>query len=447
MSSRDELPTVDTLRVKIAEESDARKETSRSFVQNALIAGKPEIKNAQNNHGRRDRLGKGNVGNKDSKMKCFKCGKIGHRARNCQNSKETGGQFASGAEDVSLLTNPETSVDKAFSTVRGSNRGIWCFDSGCTSHMCNDANSFVKVTHDGEKRKLNLANSARTDILGKGVVSTETVENGNVKVLKLSDTLYVPDLRTNLLSIGKIADKGHDVVFNKTEVKVIDCDGKVLIAGKREGGLYYLHEVCKSECKNVREFDVVRTPKKDSLEDWHIRMGHLNVQSLRQAIRKGSIQGVKVENLNENFQCTVCFRGKMCRPPFPKASERITNVGDLIHTDVCGPMRVASNGKKKYFITFIDDRSRWCEVKFLCHKSEAIEEFEKFRRFMETQKSTKIKQLQSDNGREFENRKFDELLQKNGITRRLTAPYNPEQNGIAERRNRTLMENCKVLIN
>lgn len=89
------------------------------------------------------------------------------------------------AEEVSLFTKPDSFV----------NEKAWCFDSGCTSYMCNDANSFIQVSENEEVRKLNLASNASTDILGCGVVSTETTENGNRKVLKLGDTLFVPDLR------------------------------------------------------------------------------------------------------------------------------------------------------------------------------------------------------------------------------------------------------------
>ncbi|KMQ86250.1 retrovirus-related pol polyprotein from transposon tnt 1-94 [Lasius niger] len=175
-------------------------------------------------------------------------------------------------------------------------------------------------------------------------------------------------------------------------------------------------------------------------------MGHLNVQSLREAIKSGSIQGIDVEDISEDFQCHVCLQGKMCRAPFPKVSERVTAKGQLIHSDVCGPMRVASHGKKQYFTIFIDDFSGWCEVRFISQKNQVISEFESFRALVSTQHGEAIKCLQSDNGREYVNQDFDQLLRKHGILRRLTAPYNPEQNGVAERRNRTLMEMARCLL-
>lgn len=136
----------------------------------------------------------------------------------------------------------------------------------------------------------------------------------------------------------------------------------------------------------------------------------------------------------------------MCRAPFPKVSERVTARSQLIHSDICGLMRVASHGKKQYFATFIDDFSEWCEVRFISQKNHVISEFESFRALVSTQHGKTIKCLQSDNGREYVNQEFDQLLRRHSILRRLTAPYNLEQNGVAERRNRTLMEMARCLL-
>lgn len=136
----------------------------------------------------------------------------------------------------------------------------------------------------------------------------------------------------------------------------------------------------------------------------------------------------------------------MTRPPFPKESKRETEIDDIIHSDVCGSMRVLSNGKAWYLVTFIDDSSRWCEVRFLQNKNDVLKEFENYRALMERQHGVKIKCLQSDNGGEFVSTRFDEALKRLGIQRRLTAAHNPEQNGVAERKNRSLIETARCLL-
>ena len=109
-------------------------------------------------------------------------------------------------------------------------------------------------------------------------------------------------------------------------------------------------------------------------------------------------------------------------------------------------MRVSSIGKSRYFCTFIDDASGWCEVRFLKRKNEVKSEFEDFLAHVSTQQGKKVKSLRSDNGLEYVNRDFYNLLNKHGISRELTVSYTPEQNGGAERRNRTLMDTARCLL-
>lgn len=109
-------------------------------------------------------------------------------------------------------------------------------------------------------------------------------------------------------------------------------------------------------------------------------------------------------------------------------------------------MRISSNGGSKYFITFTDDCTRWTEVRFIGSKDQALEEFKAFKAFVEKQHDVKIKAIQSDNGREYVNKEFDEYLKKHRIQRSLTTTYTLEQNGVAERKNRTLMDTARCLL-
>lgn len=448
ISSRDELPSLEMLKIKIAEEYDARKETDKSS-QSALYAGKTKGGSNKREKYRREKSDKQNSAKDDSKIKCHKCGLIGHRAKNCQKAKKPSEEKPAekSVESVCLAAVSDTSKNMAAQAGKSADRDGWCVDSGCTSHVCKNIESFTNINRNIDRGKLNLANSAHANIEGLGNVSFEACASGERKAIELSDTLFVPDLRANLISVGKITDKGHKVVFSRTKAEVVDRADKVLLTAKREGGLYYLSTPMDAECRKVCEpDDATKTVRKNTLENWHIRMGHLNIQSLREAIKKGYIRGIDVDNVNEDFQCQVCLQGKMCRPPFPKASERVTTKGQLTHSDVCGPMRVASLGNKQYFVTFIDDFSGWCEVRFISHKNQVMNEFESYRTLVSTQHGVAVKCLQSDNGREYVNQAFDQLLSEHGILRRLTAPYNPEQNGVAERRNRTLMDMARCLL-
>ena len=138
---------------------------------------------------------------------------------------------------------------------------------------------------------------------------------------------------------------------------------------------------------------------------------------------------------------------KLMRFPFPKTSEnRTQDLLEILYTDVCGPMRCPSVGGKKYFVTFIDDKSRWCEVYFVKIKYEILHIFEQYKQMVETSTERKIKILQSDNGTEYCNNQFDEFLVNHGIRRRLTTTCTPQQNGVAERKNRTLVEMARCMM-
>lgn len=250
-----------------------------------------------------------NTMKKDSKMKCFKCGLIGHRAKFCKNAKKVNELSASGIEDISLYVNETEHNSLQIGSKK--NSGFWCFDSGCTSHMCKNIESFTEKRQSNNPSKLNLANNGSTNIAGRGTVNTIIMTGNTSKSIKLDDTLYVPDLRTNLISVSKITDKGHNVIFDKNKAEVIDNSGNVLLTAKRERDLYYFQKIVNPECKKICETNsTMRTPKKNSLEDWHIKMGHLNLQSLREATRTGAIRGIKIEGFKEDFDCRTCIQGK-----------------------------------------------------------------------------------------------------------------------------------------
>ena len=144
--------------------------------------------------------------------------------------------------------------------------------------------------------------------------------------------------------------------------------------------------------------------------------------------------------------CESCVMGKQHRTPFPKdISQRSNQPFETIHSDVCGPMHVKSFGNSQYFVTFIDDYSRYTQVYFLKSKDEVLEKFKEFVSYVSTL-GKKVKVLRSDNGGEYCSKAFDDYLKKNGILHQTTVPYNPEQNGIAERMNRTLLEAARSMM-
>ena len=117
-----------------------------------------------------------------------------------------------------------------------------------------------------------------------------------------------------------------------------------------------------------------------------------------------------------------------------------------VHSDVCGPMPTQSIGGNKYFVTFIDDYSRYCKVYFMKYKSEVFNKFKEFESTTTNECGCSIGTLRTDNGGEYLSKEFDSYLQSKGINHELSAPYSPAQNGVAERFNRTLMESARTMM-
>ncbi|KAK2578748.1 hypothetical protein KPH14_012274 [Odynerus spinipes] len=248
----------------------------------------------------------------------------------------------------------------------------------------------------------------------------------------------------NLLSVAKITNKDLKVTFSKTCAVITDSDGNTKVVASCVGGLYYVREKSRGECNTTSEQDSLNTS--GTLMTWHRRLGHVNAKDLLDAVRGKIIRGVDLPIRETELEYEICIRGKMTRTPFPKRSMRETELLEIIHSDVCGPMKTILNGRAKYFVTFIDDHSRWTEVRFLKLKDKVFAPFKEFKQLVENLQGRKIKYLQSDNGGEYLSREFNTYLREHGIARRLSVARNPEQNGIAEKKNRTLLDTARCLL-
>ena len=132
--------------------------------------------------------------------------------------------------------------------------------------------------------------------------------------------------------------------------------------------------------------------------------------------------------------CEICIKGKQTQKPYSTSTTRSKETLELIHTDVCGPMRTVSLAGSRYFVTFIDDKSKWCEVYFMKKKSEVPEKFKEYKAMVEKNTGRKIKKVRSDNGLEYVSHYLDDFLKKAGIKHELTVAHTPQQNGVAEKK-------------
>lgn len=164
-------------------------------------------------------------------------------------------------------------------------------------------------------------------------------------------------------------------------------------------------------------------------------------------MRDGILTGIQFrENALSVSNCEVCALAKQSRNPFSNSKRTSKNALELIHSDLVGPMETQSIGKAKFLLTFIDDYTRKIFVYFIHSKSDVFEKFKEFKNFVEKQRESSIKCLRTDNGTEYLSVKFDKFLKDQGIQDQRTTPYTLEQNGTAERFNRTIIERAKCLL-
>lgn len=339
------------------------------------------------------------------------------------NSKENS-QNAFCAQGVGLLT-----VEDKHS---------WYVDSGATSPMSPYAD-VISQHKRASVAEIRVANDQRLKVNGMGD-GEFMVNAGNMRIT-VNDILHVLDMRVNLLSVFKIVSHGNTVVFNNDGCKIFNKFDKLVASCKPENGIYKLIlSPVKQHCllSEQRETDALL---------WHRRYGHIGFQSLMRL--QNSVEGISIKNDDSKIkQCKICPMGKQHRKPFKTSTTKTTKVLELVHSDLCGPMENKSLGNCRYMLTFTDDFSRKTFVYFLPDKqnSSLMNCLNRFVNLVQNKTESKIKKFRTDNGTEYVTETMKLFFDKCGYKHELTCTYTPQQNGVAERANRTLVERAKCML-
>lgn len=288
----------------------------------------------------------------------------------------------------------------------------WCIDSSATSHLCNNRDKFSNF--EPKQAELSLATDKNTKILGTGNVLVNVSTGKRQWDINFKNVSYVPDLKTNLFSVARATDFGHTVTFKKTEAVVVNKNNDVIMRAKRRGNLYFVNDIKDS----VNSVNSAVSSGKQGINKWHKKLGHVNERDQKLMSKSELVYGLDISDSEKLSECEVCIQEKHTRLPLPKISEQRTQkLLEIVHSDVCRPMLHASASGKRYFVTFIDDKSRWCQIYLMKNKSEVLEKFKEYKNEVENQTGEKIKALQSDNEKEYYNEAFNEFLLKKGIQR------------------------------
>ena len=290
--------------------------------------------------------------------------------------------------------------------------------------------STVILAHGERKFKLPLVNSTREI------------------VLDLHQVVFVPKLTKKLLSLPSRVLMGAEIHFDNDKC-LLRKNGQDFVIGR-----LLLYAVNSTKYAKVSTVNSAQ-----SLADWHSRLGHLNYTYMNQLMKREMVDGVNYDaSTQSQKECEACVLGKMQKKPFPKQSQhRATRPYEIVHSDVCGPMQVESKGGSKYMLTFTDDFSRYTTAYFIKSKSEVLSKFMEYVNSVEKHSGHQImklnilaeedvKVLRSDNGGEYTSDKFTRFCADKGILHEFTVPYCPQQNGVAEPLNRTIMEGARSML-
>lgn len=371
-------------------------------------------------------------------FKCFECGKIGHIKKNCRvflkklNESKYDTEVNSAEVDQSGYDSCGL-ISVLSACVSGSDS--WILDSGASRHMSNSAKCFENLIH--LKTSIEIKVGDGRIIHGTGIGNVKIIVKNSSDII-LKNVLFVPKLAYNLISVSQLSKDGKSINFHGDTCEISSLSGDCLATGKKTGDLYELVDIsikclsaCNPDVKNI----------------WHRRYCHLHGDGLNKLVREELADGIDAKNFNDISFCEPCAAGKNHRRPFPKKSpSRSDGPLELIHTDVCGKMSVPSLSGNYYFITFIDDFTRYVWVYVMQTKDQVYNIFKEWKTLIENQLDKKIKVLRSDNGGEYTSNQFKNYLKSEGVRHETTIPKTPEQNGVSERMNRSLVESVRTML-
>ncbi|GJW23282.1 putative RNA-directed DNA polymerase [Tanacetum coccineum] len=307
---------------------------------------------------------------------------------------------------VSNNTSPKPSQDHPLKHME--HRGI--FDSGCSGHMTGNRAHLEDYQELSKVGSVTFGGS-KGSISGKG-----TIRLGN---LVFDDVAFVKELgHFNLFSISQIFPRHNMYTF---DMKNVDSS---------KGYTCLLAKASSDEAKL-----------------WHRRLGHLNFKNLNKLVKGNLVRGLPSKSFKNDHTCVACQKGKQHKASCKAKIDRyVTHPLHTLHMDLFGPTSVRSINHASYCLVITDDYSRFCWVFFLAKKDETSDILKTFIRQIENQLNQKVKIIRTDNGTEFKNRVMLEFCGEKGIKQEFSNARTPQQNGVAERMNRTLIEAARTML-
>ncbi|KAI3777237.1 hypothetical protein L1987_47035 [Smallanthus sonchifolius] len=360
---------------------------------------------------------------------CFECNKMGHWKRNCPEYlaklQRVNGEGTSSGILIYVI--------EIFTV----SSNTWVFDTGCGYHIINvlqEPKSWRKLKQGD--MELIVGDGKRVPVLATGTYHP-SCPSGLVVVL--NNCLFAPGLTRNIISVSLLFEQGFKYVFNGIAISAYLND-IFYFEAKPQNGIYEIDVQTDNNIYNLSKR--IKSGINDTFL-WHCRLGHISKARIKRLQSERILEPIG-QDLFDN--CDSCLAGKLTKDPFTHVGERAKDLLGLIHTDVCGPFKTMSRNHERYFVSFIDDYSRYAYVYLMKHKHETFEKFKEFQNEVEKQLDKSIKTLRSDRGGEYLSLEFLNYLKEHEIISLPTPPGTPQLNGMSERRNRTLLNMVRSMM-
>lgn len=272
--------------------------------------------------------------------------------------------------------------------------------------------------------------------------------------LDLSKTIYVPSISRNLISVSRLDVCGFNGKFGSNSFSLFK-NSEFIGSDFLIDGLYKL-KLYNIFTESLLTMNSSIRLKRSMMNEnyaylWHKRLGHISKERLQRLVNNEILPNLDFTDLGI---CVDCIKGKQTKNS-KKGATRSTQLLKIIHTDICGPFDTLVINGERYFITFIDDFSRYGYIYLLYEKSQLVNALAAYIKEVKRQLDKKVKIVRSDRGGEYY-RKYNEsgqchgpftkLLESHGICVQYTMLGTPQQNGVAERRNQTLMDMVRSMM-
>lgn len=399
------------------------------------------MKASYNRHSNRNGKHQNAKSNKKRSIICYNCNEEGHVKRECPRLK---GSANKGGQQVKSNRGDDDTNGKRYAVVaksEHSNGQTWFLDSGASFHITKNR-AWFKTYHEHQKPiPVQVGNNEYVYSMGKGSIDVSAIVDGEVLELTLQDVEYVPKISDNLISTGMLDHKGFEVLTARGEIRIIknEC---TYIQGSRD------------QSSNMYSLDMFISGKvcvaraERSVEEWHQALGHPDINEIKNmAAKKCADQFKIVDRQPKTEKCGPCQCGKAHHVSHPcSRRERATEPLYRVHTDLVGPMEPMSVGGSRYFMLIRDEYSSYMFCYFIANKSQVLGCIKRFITEATALAQKSVKYIRSDNGSEFKNSSMSMLLESENVIQEFSAPWTPQQNGEAERANRTVLETAKTIL-